>query len=340
VFRVEATIGTFAMVMTIFIPPCSWTIYLNIIGTVTRTSMLTLLSVSVSGALGDWLNAVRDAHCAVLNQLGNLMTVVLFFGSQLDSGNQKCLAEQQAQLRQGYTGHIRDSESSVPEDKLRILAEIRENNEEKDLDAAIDVMVRCGMVTRSLTAAHEKGIDVSGIGEVKWKHVSASLAGWLWCLAYNITLFKAGRSKTVIVLVSFLIWLIVFLVRFHRRDLRALAAVAGWKFVGFPLLLADVVDTLAVLLNVFDDFIAYKFTCYCITPYMCCVAVCIACSRLDVLAAIPVIGIPLAQFSVTDDISFCCAVPLHDDLSSERASSGDVELSAKQTLQSQVSREH
>merc|ERR1712113_1000330 len=125
------------------------------------------------------------------------------------------------------------------------------------------------------------------------------------------------------------VWLVVFLVRYQRRDLRALAAVAGWKFVGFPLLLASVFDTLMLLLNVLDDFNAYKLICYYLGPFMCCVAVLIACSRLDVLAAIPVIGIPLAQFSVSDDICCCYSSVSLLAAGAARTDNGDVELIAK-----------
>merc|ERR1712216_864071 len=104
---------------------------------------------------------------------------LVFVFSQLDSLRMLRLDEERAHLWNGHTGCIKDSIASVATDRDLILEEIRGNGEEAIVDATIETLLKSGMGNASLRAAHEKGVDISRIGFVRWKFLWLGIAVWL-----------------------------------------------------------------------------------------------------------------------------------------------------------------
>jgi len=69
-----------------------------------------------------------------------------------------------AELQQDYTGRLQDAVASVPQDREHILAAIQTQNQEADVERAIDVLINAGMSTPALRSAAALGVDVSGAG--------------------------------------------------------------------------------------------------------------------------------------------------------------------------------
>jgi hypothetical protein len=85
-------------------------------------------------------------------------------------------------LDRDYTGHIRDAQSSVPEDKEAILREIRSNEEEEAVDDAIDLLRKAGMSTPALQNAAARGVVVRGAANFHSRAgIFLNLLKW-WCL--------------------------------------------------------------------------------------------------------------------------------------------------------------
>ena len=58
--------------------------------------------------------------------------------------------EQARQLRNGYSGSVRDAQSSNPNDLGRILGEIEQRGLQKEVDHAVDALLTMNIVTKEL----------------------------------------------------------------------------------------------------------------------------------------------------------------------------------------------
>merc|ERR1712107_20360 len=63
-------------------------------------------------------------------------------------------AEEATKLRHGYSGSLRDAQSSDPEDKRRILEELESSGVEQEVNEAVEVLLETGMSTPSLGWQH------------------------------------------------------------------------------------------------------------------------------------------------------------------------------------------
>jgi hypothetical protein len=94
---------------------------------------------------------------------------MLFLANHVDMLVHNQLAIGREQLLNGYSGRIRDSKASFEEDKRMILQEIRETGAEELADQTIAVLLKSGVSTKSLRSAYDLGVDITGVGVVKWK---------------------------------------------------------------------------------------------------------------------------------------------------------------------------
>merc|ERR1712070_1014306 len=198
--------------------------------------MRTGRSVLVLLGHGHWAKAIASIPAYVLELAVQLSGLSIFFCSLIDCWQDSNLARERLELEHGYSGHVRNSKASIQQDKLMILTEIRANDEEESVDTTIDVLLRSGMATSSLRTAHERGVDIGGVGITRWKFLATSW--WLFLSDMTTEYVRRGwKTKTFwVALCSYALWLILFVCRFHRRDQRAFSAIVAWKFLGVPCL--------------------------------------------------------------------------------------------------------
>merc|ERR1712159_194378 len=99
--------------------------------------------------------------------LQEILAAVFFFASEADRMWMREARTEASDLRRDFTGKVCNSTSSMGDDKVYILREIRANGEEAAVDYAIDVLLRAGMSTPSLRAAALHGVDVEAAGRFR-----------------------------------------------------------------------------------------------------------------------------------------------------------------------------
>jgi len=85
-----------------------------------------------------------------------------------------------AQLRSGYTGRLRDAESSVPEDKTRIISELVSSGLEQEVDHAIQVLLDSGISSSVIRAAVSRAGRLDRAGYWNLSLVVACVLLWMY----------------------------------------------------------------------------------------------------------------------------------------------------------------
>jgi len=112
------------------------------------------------GAQQSMFDVVPMMHVATFFGL----TAFFFIAREADRLWDLQAAKEADQLQKGYTGKLQDAASSVENDRLSILSEIRARHQEAAVEHAIGVLIDAGMSTPSLRSAASHGVNIHGAG--------------------------------------------------------------------------------------------------------------------------------------------------------------------------------
>ena len=106
----------------------------------------------------DWSTYPRYARRVLLDIVYFVaLTIAIVCGSEADRMHLAEAIEESANLREGFSGRVSNAQSSVEQDRVSILSEIRSSGEESSVDISIEVLLRSGMSTESLRQAAAMG---------------------------------------------------------------------------------------------------------------------------------------------------------------------------------------
>jgi len=145
---------------------------------------------------------------------------------------------QAKELSLGFTGHIRDAQSSNPNDRDTILGEIYESGIEDDVDHAVSVLISAGMSTPCLREA-AKITEVDGASH--WSLGQVMLTTVIWIVHpslhayYDISCGGYFRFVPYLKAIQGITWTVLFIRA--ATDHKGTVAAAGQKLGVFPYLL-------------------------------------------------------------------------------------------------------
>jgi len=196
------------------------------------------------------------------------------------------------ELLRGYTGSLRDAQSSKPSDKEAILAELDASGHEEEVDMAVEVLIKSGMSTPTLRAASALAGPLQQAGY------------WNYCFVCVVSVvigdFLVGlqeREGPALLLTCCLfllccLWLLIFV--FLRPDRRGFASRVMFR-LGFTCMFLEVVGHIIFHLGggvSHQDFVPMRSVT--IVAWMATITLSLA--GPGVVAGLPLIGVPLVRY--------------------------------------------
>lgn len=226
----------------------------------------------------------------------------------------QAILEKEALLR-GYTGNLRDAQSSLPSDKEAILAELHASGLEEEVDHAVEVLIESGMSTPTLRSASALAGSLPEAGY--WNFITLCSCFLLESADLMVGLHDGrGRKEMLVTYGEFLLtclWLLVFVV--ISPDKRGFASSAMLRLALTCLFL----DIVAQWFLPWGGGVAHKdfLILRSVTLAVWMATIALALAGPGATARIPWIGVPLVRYIMTKNC-LCVSTRVQKKLEDER----------------------
>jgi len=107
---------------------------------------------------------------------GDLNLTVLMLVATLaclyDHANRRTMSEEAVALRRGFTGSLKDAQSSVEADKIAILGEVEATGSMQDVDEAVETILASGAFSHDLKATFHRTGNLRNVNLLQWSAAS------------------------------------------------------------------------------------------------------------------------------------------------------------------------